>query len=684
MIMNRLRRAVATVTVPLAVTAGLVAGFVVSDARGGLDPAYRLTAAGLDSGLSCDRLRQWYVGHAVGQVTPWGWRTPLYRKAIPLVGAPGTDGAPAFNAALQTDTTSDTGTNVQEAGVDEPDIVKASGDLLVRVTDGTLETYDVGGSEPRRLGVALLDRIGDPQLLLAGDRAVVIGHRTEDPAAGAPLVPSPPRTWVRTYDLGDPAHPRLVASRLYDGSLVTARQVGSVVRLVLGGGPPPLDFLQPSSTRTPHQALAHNRAVVRASTASDWLPQVTTYAGEPAPLLDCSDVSVPETFTGLGTMTVVGFDPADPGAGDASAVAAGSDTAYLSPTHLYVASSPSPETWGEIPRPLTPTSSSGDSTHVYGFDLSGTSASYVGMASLDGRIAGSWSMDEHDGVLRVATSTTTGPTSTSLVMLRPEDGRLAVAGRLDGLGRDQELRSVRWFDDLAVLVTFRQVDPFYVVDVADPEAPQVLGELHLPGWSSYLHPVGPHLVLGLGQTSATDVFPLPRPLPTTPLIPSLPVPPTPVPDGGDGTRTPDSDVPVETSPASDDRSYLARVVTAPRAKATLFDITDPGHPRDVDTVTFPAGSAPMAATDPHQVTWLPDRRALLTVLSGNGPWGWEPRTTQPEPPAWLSILTIHDGGLDDRVLPVPEATDVDDVRTLPLSDGRVVLVAGAAVRFVTV
>ena len=101
-------------------------------------------------------------------------------------------------------------------------------------------------------------------------------------------------------------------------------------------------------------------------------------------------------------------------------------------------------------------------------------------------------MDEHDGVLRVAVSSDSAATATSIVLLRPESGRLVDLGRLDGLGVGQELKSVRWFDDLAVLVTFQQTDPFYVVDLADPAHPRVLGALHLPGWSSYLHPVGPH------------------------------------------------------------------------------------------------------------------------------------------------------------------------------------------------
>jgi uncharacterized secreted protein with C-terminal beta-propeller domain len=216
-------------------------------------------------------------------------------------------------------------------------------------------------------------------------------------------------------------------------------------------------------------------------------------------------------------------------------------------------------------------------------------------------------------------------------------------GQLDGLGVRQELKSVRWFDDLAVLVTFQQTDPFYVVDLADPVHPRVLGALHLPGWSSYLHPVGPHLVLGLGQTSPQSVMvDPPQPLPTKP------------------AQTVDPQ-PVDPQP----------MIPQQRAKATLFDISDPARPRDLGTVTYPEGSVAQAGTDPHQVTWLPDQDTLLTVIGG----------AYGQARAWISVLTVRDGTMHDRLVAVPGAADVNDVRTLPLADGRVVLVAGDSETF---
>src|SRR3954471_5233518 len=203
-----LRRTVATVTALAAATTAFAAGFLVADGRGGGHPSYRLTAAGLDTGLSCDLLREWYVGHGGDQVTAWGWQGPAIRMLAGAEAQSAQDSAaPTPSAPLQTQTGSSTGTNVQEVGVDEPDIAKSSGDLLVRISGGSLKTDDVGGSVPRRLGIAPLDRIGDPQLLLSGDRAVVIGAEIADPAAGAPLSPPPARTWVRTYDLSDPSDP---------------------------------------------------------------------------------------------------------------------------------------------------------------------------------------------------------------------------------------------------------------------------------------------------------------------------------------------------------------------------------------------------------------------------------------------------------------------------------------------
>jgi hypothetical protein len=108
------------------------------------------------------------------------------------------------------------------------------------------------------------------------------------------------------------------------------------------------------------------------------------------------------------------------------------------------------------------------------------------------------------------------------------------------------------------------------------------------------------------------------------------------------------------------------------AKATLVDIRDLAHPRARATVDYPAGSIAQAGMQPHQVTWLPESRTLLTVVSD----GYGGRV-------WLSVLTVGDGSLHDRLVPVATTGDVGAVRTVPVADGRVVLVAGDSVRFLS-
>jgi hypothetical protein len=365
-------------------------------------------------------------------------------------------------------------------------------------------------------------------------------------------------------------------------------------------------------------------------------------------------------------MSVVGFDAATPDATDVTAVATGSQLAYVSTDHLYVAASPDQMIWGCC-RELTPQTVD-QATDLYAFDLSGTSARYVGAGSVDGQIADARSMDEYDGVLRVAIGSAGGGATNSVVLLRPESGRLVEVGRLDGLGVDQQILTMRWFDGLAVMVTFQQVDPFYVLDLADPAHPRVVGVLHLPGWSSYLHPVGRHLILGLGQTgpSGIQVEVPPVPMPPVPQSTAPPLPPR---------RAP------SLAPSAPNATLLPpRKPTAPgflpveRAKATLFDIGDLTHPRAIGTVHYPRGSIAQAGLDPHQVTWLPDTHTLLTVVS-QGYGG---------PRAWISVLRIHGGSLHGHLIPVNALAGTDSIRTVPLDDGRVLLVTPTSVRFLAV
>ena len=123
---------------------------------------------------------------------------------------------------------------------------------------------------------------------------------------------------------------------------------------------------------------------------------------------------------------------------------------------------------------------------------------------MDGTLLNQFAMDEHDGYLRVATTTgqvwSDQDTSEShVVVLGPGDGALSTVGSVSGLGRGETIHSVRFLGDVGYVVTFRQTDPLYTVDLSDPAAPAVTGELKILGYSAYLHPIGDGRLIGVGQ-----------------------------------------------------------------------------------------------------------------------------------------------------------------------------------------
>jgi uncharacterized secreted protein with C-terminal beta-propeller domain len=122
------------------------------------------------------------------------------------------------------------------------------------------------------------------------------------------------------------------------------------------------------------------------------------------------------------------------------------------------------------------------------------------VGSVPGRPLNQFSMDEYDGRLRIATTVAAFGTESAndLYVL---DGNLSIAGSVQGMGLDERIYSVRFMGEEAYVVTFRRIDPFHVVDLSNPTDPQVQGKLKLPGFSSYLHPVAEDRVLGIGEES---------------------------------------------------------------------------------------------------------------------------------------------------------------------------------------
>ncbi|MGV3563844.1 MAG: beta-propeller domain-containing protein [Nocardioides sp.] len=632
---------------------------------------------GLVPADSCEELLAWHVDRAEELVTPWGWAgyagwpvaaTDLGAEALASVGgamrsAASDSAATSADAGGMTNATqSGTGTNVQEAGVDEPDVAKSDGRLLVRVEPGGwgggLVVADVTGATVRETARLDLPDVVDPELLLVGDAVVVVGadREAERGAEGTRLL---------RVDVSDPGAPVVTDTLTLDSALLSVRQHGSVLRFVVESGLPDLPFGAPGrggprGRAEEDAALKRNLEAVRATTVDDWLPHVTTYAADgtsrTSRLLACEDVALPADPGSAdgstpGTVAIVGLDAAEPldglGATDGSddsgsddagpedaggaqrvGVAVGTDLVYASTERLYLATSGAASgccwmfdgvtSWrgGPLTGSRVALPEPDGTSELHEFVLDGTGATYTASGEVDGAIRDRWSMDEHDGKLRVAVGPTveTGNWSSIVVLADTGDGRLDEVGRVDRIGPREDIEAVRWFGDLALVVTFRQVDPLYTVDLADPARPQVVGELKIPGFSAYLHPLGPHRLLGIGE----------GPVPTR--------------RGGESWG----------------------------AQAGLFDLADLAEPRRLDVESWAPGTRHVAATDPRAFTWLPGSRTALSVLTR----GWGART------GWVSVVRLRDGVISQELVEVEHGSDVERVRLVRLPDTRVLLVTG--------
>ncbi|KRB80085.1 hypothetical protein ASE01_00835 [Nocardioides sp. Root190] len=605
-------------------------------------PRHAAFQADLEPAKSCDELLTTYVERGKELVGPYGWgggpieyahleSGDVIRDSSELSGAARNSlRDQAFDSATKSlprtdrQVNSETGTNVQEAAVDEPDTVKTDGKLLITVRDDDLVTYDVTGSSTEQLSSIALPGIEDAEILLSGDTVVAIG--ADDEAAARPSdlhgdgYADPGGTRVLTVSLADPAEPEVAEDVTYDAGLLSARQHGSTVRLVLTSGLPDLAFVEPKGGEISRsEAERQNRTLVEESTIEDWLPS-TTAGGKSRQLLDCTDVAIPSDDLAIDTTSIVGFDAAEPGKLDAIGLAGHTGIAYESADHLFLATEAGGGFVGDCrvcsSRTTTGAGGTGGTAHLFDFALDGPQATHVASGEVEGSVRDRWSVDEADGVIRLAVgpSTETGNFN-SIVTLERRGKQLVEKGRLDQLGPNEEIKSVRWFDDLAILVTFRQVDPLYAIDLTDTAAPELLGKLKIPGFSSYLHPLGSWRMIGVGEG----------------------------PDGKGGWG----------------------------AQIGLFDVRDVTKVKRLDVHSYGRDFAALAGADPRAFTWLPDERTIITVLER-----WTNRRS-----GYVSVIKVVDGALQERLVQVEYGDDVDLVRAVPMPDGRVVLVTGDKAQF---
>jgi hypothetical protein len=427
-------------------------------------------------------------------------------------GASGAEADPAYS-----------GTNSHEANADEPDLVKTDGHRIVTLTGSTLRVVDAASRRLTGL-IDLNSAVGQQgtagDLLLSGDHALVLmqtpmmyaipmparggagvaggGAMMQVPVSGSELV------------LVNLAGPPTVLSTVHVGAdLLDARQTGSTARVVLRSSPhiavPPY---QPNQTAEQRNSAV--RTAIGQAGLDSWLPsiEVTTGSKTTKVGVDCDDISRPEAYSATSILTVLSFDLGQDALGDGRPVvlAADGNTVYGTGPTLYVATD---QRW----KPVATTNGaakavSAPQTQIYKFDTTGERPVFVAGGAVPGYLINQYAMSEWQGNLRVASTSTTqasptarATTQSGVYVLAQDGEHLNVAGSVEGLGKGERIYAVRFVGPVGYVVTFKQTDPLYTVDISDPAHPTVKGELKIPGYSAYLHPADGTRLIGVGQNA---------------------------------------------------------------------------------------------------------------------------------------------------------------------------------------
>ncbi len=398
-----------------------------------------------------------------------------------------------------------TGTNNQEVFVDEADLVKTNGEIIALVQNQILYIIDASENVVKH-EIDLPEGSYSGEIFITGDSILLMTSVEEiyeevfdDFAVDSSYYYNPGDTRILPIDIdtGKAGEPTDIAGRY-----ISARMVDGVVRLVVANDAPRLDFVYPSSgsNRAEQTALEANKNLINDLTISDWLP----VDQDGRRVVECDSLFIPENFAGFGFVNVVTIDE-NLKIADATAVLTDAQDVYASTDRLVV-STPEWNEPGLIGRALD--IDPDYETALHSFDISNPArTSYVASGKVPGTLLNRYSISEHEGFLRVATTEGSpwgrNSTENMVTVLEESDGKLAVVGRVEDIARGENITAVRFFGDIAYVVTFEQIDPFFTIDLSDPTKPEVMGELKIPGFSSYLHPLDDNRVFAVG-TDGTD------------------------------------------------------------------------------------------------------------------------------------------------------------------------------------
>jgi len=342
-------------------------------------------------------------------------------------------------------------TNIQVEGVDEADAVKTDGRYIYLVSGSVV--YILYAYPPEYAQVlSKLDLNGTVAgIFVNGEKLVVFRVGSAHPEEVFF------RTWtmhtsILTYNLSDRSKPVLERNVTVDGSYFSSRMIGDYVYAVI---------IEPAY-------LINDSAVI--------LPEI--HSGDSTVKVEASNIyytDIPDSYDFFTNMVAINVQDAGEEPTVETFLLGATSCLYVSRENIFLTS------------PAYP------GTNIHRISIENGEITYVTNGFVPGYVLNQFSMDEYMGLLRVATSN--GRANNVYIL----DENLNVIGKLEDLAPGEEIYSARFMGNRCYLVTFRKVDPLFVIDLKDPENPQVLGKLKIPGYSDYLHPYDETHLIGVGK-----------------------------------------------------------------------------------------------------------------------------------------------------------------------------------------
>ncbi|MFS1517484.1 beta-propeller domain-containing protein [Bacillus sp. SCS-151] len=378
-------------------------------------------------------------------------------------------------------------TNNQVQGVDEADRVKTDGEFIYHISNqDVIITKAVPADDMEVVATISNEDFSPSQLFIEGDKLIVIGStygtHYYEAAKRSLIAPIEQVTNAYVYDITKRDNPIEVRAVSLEGSYVTARKVDSIIYLV--------------ANQYPHYWIMKDEEPI------DLRPSYYDSAvSDDLQMVNYDEISYIPDSKEANYMMIGTFDVKKPDEEMKVTTWLGSGhNIYMSKDNLYVAVTKFPMITN-FERLMEETFT--QSTEIYKFSIDGSDVKFYSYGEVPGTVLNQFSMDEAEGYFRIAT--TSGqvwsderPSSNNLYVL---DDKMTTVGSLEDLAMGERIYSVRFMNDRAYVVTFKQVDPLFVLDLSNPNKPAVLGELKIPGFSNYLHPYDENHIIGFGQNT---------------------------------------------------------------------------------------------------------------------------------------------------------------------------------------